>query len=154
MYLATLRLRFPHVMQISHALLKRVQVLQTTFSMYCVSFHLPFLAAPLLIFFGKNKTLSTGRKGTSEQSMRGASVKEAAAGPGDVGEGENLSVNPTIYPVQAAENRGKSSIFPLQQSSAACRLSHTVQLHDCSGHRMVRCLSGETEAWPHHMFRW
>lgn len=39
--------------------------------------------------------------------MRGASVKEAAAGPGDVGEGENLSMNPTIYPARGAENRGE-----------------------------------------------
>lgn len=36
--------------------------------------------------------------------MWGASLKEAAAaGPGDVGEGENLSMNPTTYPAQAAE---------------------------------------------------
>lgn len=36
--------------------------------------------------------------------MWGASVKEAAAAElGDVGEGENLSMNPTTYPAQAAE---------------------------------------------------
>lgn len=32
--------------------------------------------------------------------MQGASVQEAAAGPGDVGEGENLCMNPAIYPIQ------------------------------------------------------
>lgn len=54
---------------------------------------------------------SAGCTGISEQSMREASVKEAAAGPGDVGEGENLSMNPTIYPVQATENREKVPYF-------------------------------------------
>lgn len=43
---------------------------------------------------------SAGCAGISEQSMQGASIKEeAAAGPSDVGEGENLGMNPTIYPV-------------------------------------------------------
>lgn len=30
-------------------------------------------------------------------------MKEAAVGAADVGEGENLGINPTIYPVHAAE---------------------------------------------------
>lgn len=76
--------------------------------------------------------------------MRGASVKEAAVSAGDVGEGENLSMNPTIYPVQAAERtEGK---FHISTPSVAPRLSPTALLHDSSCHRMVRCLSGETEA--------
>lgn len=64
-----------------------------------------------------------------------------------MGEGENLSMNPTIYPVQRCREQRESSIFPLQQPSIAHWLSPTALLYDCSSYRMVRCLSGETEAY-------
>lgn len=82
-------------------------------------------AVPLINLPWKKNTLfqaSAGCTGISEQSMRGASVKEAAAaaaGPSDVGEGENLSMNPTIYPVQRCREQRESSTFPLQQPSIA-----------------------------------
>lgn len=142
-------------MRRSHVLLKVCRVyrrpsLWTVFLCIC-RFQRPS-SVPLinLPWEKKNTRLqpSTGCRGISEQSMRGASVKKAAAGPGDVGEGENLSMNPTIYPVRRCREQRESSIFPLQQPSIACRLSPTALLHDCSCYRMVRCLSGETEAYP------
>lgn len=78
--------------------------------------------------------------------MREATVKKAAAGPGDVGEGELLRMNLTIYPVPRGREQREGAIFPLQQPSAACRLSPSALLHDCSCYRLVRCPSGETEA--------
>lgn len=42
--------------------------------------------------------------------MQGASVQEAAAGPGDVGEGENLCMNPAIYPIQTTERKISTSV--------------------------------------------
>lgn len=146
--------KFAHVMRGSHALLKvcgvyRRPSLWTVFLFIC-RFQRPS-AVPLINLPWKKNTgfqASAGCWGISEQSMRGASVKEAAAGPGDVGEGENLSMNPTIYPVQRCREQRESSIFPLQQPSIAHRLSPTALLHDCSCYRMVRCLSGETEQYP------
>lgn len=78
--------------------------------------------------------------------MREAAVKKAAAGPGDVGEGELLRMNPTIYPAPRCREQRESAIFPLQQPSGACRQAPTALLHDCSCYRPVRCLSGKTEA--------
>lgn len=79
--------------------------LWTVFLFIC-SFQQPS-SVPLINLPWKKKQfqLSAGWRGISEQSMWGASVKEAAAaaGLGDVGEGENLSMNPTTYPTQAAE---------------------------------------------------
>lgn len=114
---------FAHVLQRSHALLKSCAgstdnlLSEPCFFSSAVSSDPPL--CPLLIFHEKKKKtkkiprfqLSAGCRGISEQPMRRASVKEAAAGPSDVGEGENLSMNPTIYPVQAAENRGKVPYF-------------------------------------------
>lgn len=80
--------------------------------------------------------------------MRGASVKKTTASRDDVGEGENHSMNPTLYPVQHCREQRESSIFPLQQPSIACMPSPTTLFHDCNRYRMVRRLSGETEAYP------
>lgn len=83
---------------------------------------------------------STGRRGISEQSMRGASVKKAAAaaGPGDVGKGENLSRNPTIYPVRRRGEQRQNSMFPPQQPASARRLSPALLPDDCGSYREVR----------------
>lgn len=69
---------------------------------------------PLLIFHGKNTQPhpSTGCRGTSEQSMRVASVKEAAVGCWWCRWRWESHSESTIYPVQAAEeNRGKVPHF-------------------------------------------
>lgn len=51
--------------------------------------------------------------------MQGASVQEAAAGPGDVGEGENLCMNPAIYPIQTTERKIQISTSVVISSSQA-----------------------------------
>lgn len=73
---------------------------------------------PLLIFHEKKKNSFSWTLGAEGyQSNRCASVKEAAAaaaGLGDVGEGEKLSMNPTTYPVQAADRTEEK--FPISTS--------------------------------------
>lgn len=152
-------LPFSHRTQPSHVLLKvyEIQGRRSAWTMFLFicRFQRRFSVPLILLPWRKKKqnkklgfNLGTRCRGIPEQSMWGACVQNATAGPDDVGEGENHSMNPALYPVQHCREQREISVFPLQQPSIACMPSPTTLIHDCSCYRMVRWLSGETEGCP------
>lgn len=61
-----------------------------------------------------------------------------------------ISPHPAIYPARHCGEQRQTFIFPPQQPSVASRLPPAAARHDCSGSRMLSCLSGETEANLEH----
>lgn len=136
---------------------KGVRGLWATFLMNSVSFYLLFscnpLMWPLLIFCGGKKHSVSAEHWVQRDITAidvGSFCRGSSSRPRRCGRRwESLYESCNLSYTSCREQKERSR-FPLQQSSVAPRLSPTALLHDCSCHRMVRCLSGETEALPDH----